>query len=575
MSVIQVAFPVLRGKKLFKIEKGRRWSIVEHLLLQAVSDKPASAEVLEKTACLPRRVIIEAFVRLMRASWVEMLSTREGTEFQATPLGRIQAAREDLPTFPQVQHRWLGFNVDQVTGTVFRGRELRIMHQRDLAPDVIRLPESDLQTIGDIGDVFAALEGDDETIVGVRSSPDKLLRRFAVVSVKDSKKIDGLPSRAPQELHNRLCEASKQQGTAVVRPPAAATALQRASVSGPTEGVFRQTDLIIDGEAHREFLSRTIRAARERVMIHSTFLNEHAFPFIPDFLHAAGNGARIDIFWGQDEDRKRQATSRAQAEKLKAAIAEKGRSDAIVVHMFSTESHSKIVVSDDGRGGWFAALGSCNWLGSPFESFEVSVKLRDPEICGRIVRHLATMSLGREAIWHELATDITILGRKIETMPRTSERRVPMRILLAPDHADLAIEASLKAARRLFVTSHRIGVAGRPMIIMPAVAAARTNGISADLYFGKGTETLTGVAAGELTMDLGPTGVKLKPVYIPRLHAKLLAWDDDALAVTSQNWLSADPADGAQLRELGIFIQAPRLAEQVIMTFQMQLAKNG
>ena len=274
------------------------------------------------------------------------------------------------------------------------------------------------------------------------------------------------------------------------------------SLFAPTEGVFRQSDLIVDGPAHRDFLSRAIRSARERMIIHSTFLNEHAFAFLPEFLQAAGNGARIDVFWGQDEDRKKQAASRAQAEKLKAAVAEKGRSDSIIVHMFSTGSHSKIVAGDDGRGGWFAAIGSCNWLGSPFESFEVSVKVRDPGFCGRIVRHLATMSMGREGIWHELATNIAILGRRIEQVPRTSERTVPMKILLAPDHAALAIEASVRARRRLFVTSHRIGVAGKPMVIMPAIAAARASGITADLYFGKGTETLTAVAAGQLTLDL-------------------------------------------------------------------------
>lgn len=123
--------------------------------------------------------------------------------------------------------------------------------------------------------------------------------------------------------------------------------------------------------------------------------------------------------------------------------------------MFSTESHSKIMVSDDGRGAWFAAVGSCNWLGSPFQRYEVSVKIRDLAFCGRIVRHLATMSIGREAIWNDLAVDITKLGRRIEASPQTSERKVPMRILLASDHAALAIEASVKAKRRRFVASHR------------------------------------------------------------------------------------------------------------------------
>ena len=570
MSVVQLASPVLRGKRRFKIEKGRRWSIVEHLLLHAVSEKPASAESLEKAACLPRRVIVEAFVRLMRAGWVEMISAREGTEFEATPLGRIQAKADELPAFPLVQHRWLGFNVDQVTGTVFRGRELRLVHQNDLAPDVIRLGASELHATGDMGDVFAALEGDDEVIVGVEASPERLLRRFALVSVRDSQKIEGLPSRAPQALQDCIRDASRAGGASVARPATSPAYTLNESSSAPTEGVFRQTDLIVDGASHRDFLSKTIRNARERMIIHSTFLNEHAFAFLPDLLQAAGNGTRIDVFWGQDEDRKKQATSRAQAEKLKAAVAERGRSDSIIVHMFSTGSHSKIVASDDGRGGWFAAIGSCNWLGSPFESFEVSVKVRDPDFCGRIVRHLATMSMGREGIWHELATDITILGRRIEQATKTSERKVPMRILLAPDHAALAIEASVKARRRLFVTSHRLGVAGKPMVIMPALAAALANGITADLYFGKGTETLTAVAAGQLTLDLGPSGVRLRPVYVPQLHAKLLAWDDDALAITSQNWLSADPPDSAPLRELGLFVNAPRVADQLITSFRLK-----
>jgi cardiolipin synthase A/B len=51
----------------------------------------------------------------------------------------------------------------------------------------------------------------------------------------------------------------------------------------------------------------------------------------------------------------------------------------------------------------------------------------------------------------------------------------------------------------------------------------------------------------------------------------LLAWDDDSLAIISQNWLSADPADIAPLRELGIFINAPKVADQVIRLFKIQL----
>ncbi len=46
-----------------------------------------------------------------------------------------------------------------------------------------------------------------------------------------------------------------------------------------------------------------------------------------------------------------------------------------------------------------------------------------------------------------------------------------------------------------------------------------------------------------------------------------LGWDDDCLAVTSFNWLSADPAEGAACREIGVLIEAPRIAEQFFRTF--------
>jgi hypothetical protein len=118
-------------------------------------------------------------------------------------------------------------------------------------------------------------------------------------------------------------------------------------------------------------------------------------------------------------------------------------------------------------------------------------------------------------------------------------------------------------------------VNGHPLAVDPPLTVVLIIGVAE-----RGIATLlhavryvtTGVSAGELTMDLGSSGVKLRPVYTPRLHAKLLAWDDDSLAITSQNWLSADPADNAALRELGLFINAPKVADQVIRLFKMQLS---
>jgi hypothetical protein len=92
MTVIQVAIPVLRGKRRFHVEKGKRWSVVEHLMLDAVVKQPASAAELAQRSHLPRRVVVEAFIRLMRVGWVELAPSAQGLIFVATEGGKARYA---------------------------------------------------------------------------------------------------------------------------------------------------------------------------------------------------------------------------------------------------------------------------------------------------------------------------------------------------------------------------------------------------------------------------------------------------------------------------------------------------
>jgi hypothetical protein len=92
--------------------------------------------------------------------------------------------------------------------------------------------------------------------------------------------------------------------------------------------------------------------------------------------------------------------------------------------------------------------------------------------------------------------------------------------------------------------------------------------VKAQLYYGRPTGVLSGVDAAGLAMEFARQGVAITPIHYPRLHAKILAWDDNAIAVTSQNWLSADPAEGALRREIGIFVESNKVADWVIGRFE-------
>jgi phosphatidylserine/phosphatidylglycerophosphate/cardiolipin synthase-like enzyme len=269
--------------------------------------------------------------------------------------------------------------------------------------------------------------------------------------------------------------------------------------------------------------------------------------------------------WGQNEDRGATVSSRESAARLIAAIAAVGRDDLIKVRPFSTQSHAKIVVADDGKGAWRALVGSCNWLGWDSQSFEASIRLRDPALVGQLIECLANLAPGRVGFW---ATEMAVLGHRVADMVRGNGRTVPMRLLFAPDHEKLLLDARDRAARRIFVLSHRLGIAARSVALLPVLTAVRTNNVSASIFYGRTTGPLTGLHGAALIAEFARQGVPIRPVHTPRLHAKVLGWDDDAFAVSSQNWLAADPADGAGAREVGVFIQAPRIADNFIRVFE-------
>jgi phosphatidylserine/phosphatidylglycerophosphate/cardiolipin synthase-like enzyme len=585
MKPVHVIFPVLRGSRRFFVEKGRRWSVIEHLLLDSVAREPATAVELHQQSGLPRRVIVEAFIRLMRAGWAEINTTPTGPVFQATPLGATKVTSDQLPAATVIEPRWRSFAVEQITGGVFRGRELDIRPQSRLPfttdeQTVVHLQGSSLHATGELSEVFTAIEGEDELIVGVDRSAEKLLERYAVVTVRDEI-VDGLPSRANPALRDLIIGRAKEAVEAASESKKSPEGIPAEAVPTPSERVepleehqskpalYDSDDLIVDGPAHLTALERTIRNASERLIIHSTFITEQrASALLPTLLHAAGKGVTIDILWGQDDVGGTTSSSKEAALKLQNAISSAGRDDLITIHPFSTNSHAKIVVADNGRGGWHALIGSCNWLASDFQSFETSMRLRDPLLVGLLIRRLAGLSRGRPGLWDELSIEMTVLGRRVENIPRGNGRTVPMRLLFAPDHSKLLLEARDRAKKRIFILSHRIGISARPMALLPTLAAVKANNIEASLYYGRTTGPLSGTAGADLIREFAKQGLAVRPVHQPRIHAKVLGWDDDALAVSSLNWLSADPSDAALYREIGILVEAPRIADNFIRLFQ-------
>lgn len=584
MSTVQVVFQVLKGTRRFIIEKGRRWSVIEHLLLDAVARGPATAADLAVKSHLPRRVIVEAFIRLMRAGWVEVVVTTKGSVFQITPAGTARVDQEQLPAATVTEPRWRSFAIEPITGTVFRGRELDLVHKNRVPAGTVEQPVVHINNaagyaVGDLSEVFGAIEGEDEFIVGVDRGVEKLAERYAIVAVRNGV-IDGLPGRASPLLRLLVEKAAGAIETETGRNEAA-----RAAIHGPTiltsasareveapqmrDAAFDASDVVVDGAEHARAFDRMVTGATERLIIHSTFLSEErAQAVLPLLINAAQRGVRVDILWGQDDIGTATRSSQVVAAKLQAQATEAGWDSSIRIHPFSTNSHAKIIVADSPKGGWNALIGSCNWLASDFASFEASMRLRDPFLVGSLVRKLGGLAQGRPGVWNDLAVELSVLGRRVMEQPSVGGRKVPMRLLYGSEHARLVLEARDRARERLFVLSHRIGLAAHPVALLPALAAVEANAIAASFYYGRTTGPLSGAASADLVREFGNKGLNIKPIHRPRLHAKVLGWDRNLLAISSLNWLSADPSEAAPYREIGVLVDAPNIAENFLTRFE-------
>lgn len=400
MSIVQVAIPVLRGRRRFHVEKGKRWSLIEHLMLESVARTPATAADLAQRSSLPRRVVVAAFIRLMRAGWVELTAGSDGLSFVATDSGQAQIKNGSLQALTVTTPRWMGFLIDQVSGSVFRRSESAARHRNELAKlgeSLVYLQKSRDHDKEDLAELFAALEGEDEVIVRVEASPDRFLERFAVVTVVNDT-IEGLPARANSALCEAIRSAAAQSlkkseaKTAVSSPP---ESLRPSPTAATTTALFEQNDLLIDAQDHSSAFDRALAQAREEVIIHSTFISEKSIPAIlPKLIGAASKGTIVCVMWGQDDDGTSVSSSRRAVAALQGAIDEAGWGGQIRIHSFTTRSHAKLLIADDGKGQWSAIVGSCNWLSSDFDSFESSVRVREPALVGQLVRYLASMSLG-------------------------------------------------------------------------------------------------------------------------------------------------------------------------------------
>jgi len=576
----RVAIPILFVSVKMNLVRGRRWSVVEHALLSSLCANSSSIRELSVKSGLTMRLVVEAVIRLMKVGWVEMTETQSAILLRATDRGKQVADRDELPKIRHPFSRIGKFAVDEITGQLFRAKDLNIYLPATVEDYVkegrmihltSRAPKR--RGIYHQGEAISMLLDEDEEYVSTDEIGPRESNRFAVVNVR-GEQIEGLPLEYDSPLRDLILEQIKDPN-GKVQVLDNQESLKRTSIFEESVNIKLNSDsLVVGGDAHQKAIVSALKHARTWVVIHSTFINVESFHYLaPHFKEASDRGIRISLLWGQSELSASRGQTLASIRECQRIL--QGSDGGASVHFqpFSTGSHAKILLYDSGRHPMVAVLGSCNWLSSGFDRIEVSLKLTDHRIVKLIAIILSELARPSQGHWSALSSDLAGYAANLERYSDSELYNCTARLVLGSDHNDVVLRARDRAKSRIMVGSHRISLSARSLALAPMLSAIRERGVAVRFRYSKVEPELKNIENlfnSEEELEFR-SAIDFAEVKSPLLHAKFLCWDDDNLLVTSQNLLSADPGGGELFSEIGIHLQSRNVAKY----FEQKLSQFG
>lgn len=563
-----ILLPVYRGVVQATIDKGQRWSDIEHLVLVGLSQNDYTVSELERQSNLPSEVLLEAINRLMRAGWVEIKETVDRIAFRATLSGLVEADKNALTPMPREQTRKLYFIIDRISNTVFSGHECvllkenkakRLLNDHRDDPPLVLTPNVFDNDLPAYGEIVEPLLSRDEEFVTYNAEKSWLSSDFYAKLTVTGEEIEGLPDNATDSLKSLLVEAASGAATSAKKTDVSAVNVVQPVEAWPTYAIdLDKRDLCIGGKAHRELFNTLLRSARRRVIIHSTFLRHDALAEkLNAFAEAVKRGAEIDILWDREDTNK----AGKKLRECRELIEEHGLAHKVRIQPTSTGSHAKLLVADDGQGEHVAVVGSCNWLYTGFNSMEISVCFRDRQMvidCLSILEKLIHRPRFRDV---QLRADIVALQNQMKPITKMETGSVKARLLSLGCHEECIELARDTAQRDIFIASNKLGGPVETQVLIPVASAVQARAVDVSIYY----QTQTGPAEGESVRDALDdkyTG-SLNLKQVDNAHAKLLCWDDDHVVITSLNWLSKDIDPQQSLGEIGVYLKGAGLAKHV------------
>lgn len=569
-----IYLPLYRMAVSYQYNFGRRWSIIEQMLLMETTSARRTASELAIMANVPHRLVVEALINLLRANWIEVRSDNDKVYFAATPAGQRRATDKSLPERLQKDIRWDSVCVDRLVGHWTRADDLDLVYERDLPPDAAKL----------------------QPLLHTFEPNDAALRDLFRLNLNESLEPTAPQFRTPSLPYARVGIAFGEVQTGLVpnAPLALRDALVRAAADVPdgdqasypaksqiAQGVARDNltldDIIVGGPAHLELLREVLARANSAVVIHSCFLSADTLRnLLPDLERASRRRVRVDLLWGLHVDPEAsgppQRFSDATDVLAELPVGARGR---IQLSPKSSGSHAKVIVYDDRETGrWTTIVGSCNFLSSDYDWMEVSLRTRSALFASKVLNRLLSNQLPAVGNWSGAARRMNAIWANVRHDVRTGEEDGSYGISLVADydHYSCITLARDHAAKEIEIVCDLYGLSAETSVLVPMETAAARN-VNVKLRYTRPSKFLLDEGREPDPRELAKRGIEISRVN--DVHAKYLSWDEDSLVVSSFNWM-ATSVDARRSRgaEIGVLIEGPGIRNMLHEKLRAQFSEH-
>lgn len=549
--------PLYRMAVSYLYSFGRRWSLIEHMLLIESTVAKRTASELAVIANVPHRLVVEALINLLRANWIEVRSNNDKIYFAATPAGYKHAKEKTLPERLQKDIRWDSVCVDRLTGHWMRADDIDLVYEKDLPADAVRLPP-----------LLHTFEPNDAALrdlfrLNLNESLEPTTPQFrtpslpyARVGIAFNEVQVGLPPNAPLGLRTNLVKASAE----VKDDDITAYSAKSHMVQEAARDDLTADDIIVGGAAHLTLLRESLERAKSTVVVHSCFLSADTLRnLLPDFERAARRKVRVELLWGLHVDPEVGGPPRkfSDATDVLAGLPP-GARGRIRLSPHSSGSHAKVLIYDDRETGlWTTVVGSCNFLSSEFDWVEVSLRTRSALFTSKVLGLLLSNQLPAVGNWSATARQLNHIWSELKVNTRTQPEvgKYSISLVADYDHYACITLARDRASKEIEIACDLYGLSAETSVLVPMETAA-FRAVDVRLQYTRPSKFLLEEGHEPAPSDISKRGITI--ARVEDVHAKYLGWDQDNLVISSFNWM-ATSVDARRSRgaEIGALIEGP------------------